>query len=357
MRGVDLSIFRFHYDLTFCALLMNADGTTYHVYGGRDHEDAEKHLSLETLAMALESGLKIHSARLPRVMPAEPPMRTPRSRTPEALPFIEARLAKRKNECIHCHTVTDALHERRRTEGTFTEDDLWEYPEPQTIGLVMDPDAPCFVQEVRAGSPAARAGVRAGDLLAVIQDIPRPGPDVMRKPGTLALGVRVLRTFGDLVHALDLLPAAGGTFRLVLARSGADPKLELDLELEPGWRKQTPAEFAWRPALWRLRPQPGFGGPELDAEQKKARGLEEDAFAFRIQYLVTWGERAHVGRSARKAGLRKNDVVLSVGGKSDFESTAHFHAWFRFTRKAGETLKVEVLRGKKKLTLDLPVVP
>ena len=33
MAGVDLALYRFDYDLTFAALLMNADGTIYHTYG------------------------------------------------------------------------------------------------------------------------------------------------------------------------------------------------------------------------------------------------------------------------------------------------------------------------------------
>jgi len=355
MRGVDLSIFRFHYDLTFCALLMNADGATYHVYGGRDHEDAERHLSLETLQEALLAGLRRHRSRLAQGFPSPTPTEAKEGDLAESLPFIKARMAKRPNDCIHCHTVTDALHEQRRARGTFTQEDLWQYPEPQKVGLVMDPEAPHTVQAVLEDSPAAQAGIQADERLVTLQISGVSPPPSTRMPSMSELGIHPLETFGDITHALEAIPRKGGTFKLMV--HGDDGPRSVQLVLAPGWRKQTPAEFAWRPALWRLRPQPGFGGPELDAEQKKAHGLEEDAFAFRIQYLVTWGERAHVGRSARKAGLRKNDVVLSVGGKSDFESTAHFHAWFRFTREEGETLKVEVLRGKKKLTLDLPVVP
>ena len=44
MAGVDLSMFRFDFDLTFAVLLMNADGTIYHTFAGRDWTHADSHL-------------------------------------------------------------------------------------------------------------------------------------------------------------------------------------------------------------------------------------------------------------------------------------------------------------------------
>jgi hypothetical protein len=108
--------------------------------------------------------------------------------------------------------------------------------------------------------------------------------------------------------------------------------------------------------MWRLDPRPGFGGPKLSPEEKEKRGIDAGVSAFRIQYIVTWGDHSRTGRNAHKAGLRKNDVVLSVGGKSDFRSPQHFHAWFRLTREVGEKVPIEVLRKGEKLTIELPVI-
>lgn len=83
----------------------------------------------------------------------------------------------------------------------------------------------------------------------------------------------------------------------------------LTLELEPGWRTGSPLSFPWRPLKWALDPVPGFGGAVLSDEERKAGGLEEELFAFRIDYFVTWGPRQHAGRAAAAAGLREGDLV------------------------------------------------
>jgi len=88
----------------------------------------------------------------------------------------------------------------------------------------------------------------------------------------------------------------------------------------------------------------------------KASGLPEDGFAFRIGYLVTWGDNARTGHNARSAGLRKGDIIVSVGGKDDFESVAHFHTWFRFTQEIGTKIPVVRIRKGKRTTITLPVI-
>ena len=55
--------------------------------------------------------------------------------------------------------------------------------------------------------------------------------------------------------------------------------------------------------------------------------------------------------------IRKGDVIVSVGGKDDFESVDHFHAWFRLTQKPGTEVEIVRLRGGKKAKLRMKVVP
>ncbi len=68
MAGVDLETYRFDYDLTFTALLMNADGTIYHTYGGRTWEDAQSHLSERAFADVLTRTLAEHAAYEDRIL-------------------------------------------------------------------------------------------------------------------------------------------------------------------------------------------------------------------------------------------------------------------------------------------------
>ena len=67
-------------------------------------------------------------------------------------------------------------------------------------------------------------------------------------------------------------------------------------------------------------------------------------------------DRAGARRNAAKAGIRNGDVVLSVDGKDDFRDQMHFHAWFRLTKKAGETAEVLISRKGKRQVVKLPVV-
>jgi hypothetical protein len=104
-------------------------------------------------------------------------------------------------------------------------------------------------------------------------------------------------------------------------------------------------------------PGPGFGGPALGAEQKRARGLDPGAFALRVEYLVTWGdaEERRYGEAAVRAGVQKGDVVLGADGKRDFASPDHFQAWWRLEVKPGQRVRLEVLRGEERRTVELPV--
>ena len=116
--------------------------------------------------------------------------------------------------------------------------------------------------------------------------------------------------------------------------------------------KRTSArEYAWRPFKWGLSPAPGFGGPALGTGAKKRLGIDPDAHAFTVQYLVTWGPKAHRGRAAAKAGLRKNDIVVAFDGKDDFESGEHWHAWVRLNKQPGDEVEIELLRKGKRMTL------
>src|SRR5262245_28361417 len=103
MRHVDLERYRFDCDLTFAALLMNADGTVYHRYGGRDWKDAESALSIPSLLAVLRGTLEEHAAYAKS--PAPPALPPPR--TLEKSESFARRDAEKRVDCVHCHTVGD----------------------------------------------------------------------------------------------------------------------------------------------------------------------------------------------------------------------------------------------------------
>lgn len=328
MRGVDLARTSFDFDLTFAAVLMHPDGHVYHRYGGRDERGADAWLSLASLERTLESALVEHEAYCASPAP-------PRAEDPVVIEELPSFRKRDKGECIHCHSVFPAFYEESRDAGEWSEDDRWVHPPPGRIGLDLDRDDQSLVVAVAAGSFAERAGIAVGDRL-------------------LRSSEQRLATTSDLSQVLHDFPAGGGTLRLETERAG-EPRLA-SLVLPAEWKRGTPLEFSWRPFKWGFAPAPGFGGPPLTAEEKSALGLEPEVFAFRVGYLVTWGENQRYGKEAARAGLRDGDVVLSAAGERGFRSVDHFHAWWRLTRTVGETVPIEVLRDGARRRLELEVL-
>ena len=327
MRGIDLARYRFDFDLTFAVILMHPDGHIYHRYGGRDARAADMWLSRDSFGALLETTIEEHDAYAEALSPqaAVEPLR---------LEEVPAFAAHDQGKCIHCHSVLESLYRQRKTDGVLRDEDLWVFPSPARIGIDLDRDDQRSVTRVDADSPAARAGLRIGDRL-------------------LRIGTTPVASASDVMHALDQVPALGSELFVRLQRG--TEALELSLELAPGWRTGTPQSFAWRPLKWALDPVPGFGGPVLDEAARSAIGLGDEAFAFRIDYFVTWGPRAFAGKAAQRAGLREGDVVYRVGEERAFESIDHLHAWWRLTRKSGEEVAIRFVRDGERREVTLTV--
>src|SRR5262245_46218481 len=103
MRGVDLDLFDFDFDLTWMAFFLDADGRVLGRYGGRDADGPDGRSSLAGLRYALERALALHKSGK-----APPPARAARPRTVEDLPA-----ARRLSAwgCVHCHQVYDLRRE------------------------------------------------------------------------------------------------------------------------------------------------------------------------------------------------------------------------------------------------------
>jgi len=329
LRGIDLERYSFDFDLTFAALLMHPDGHVYHRYGGRDERGAETWLSLESLERVLTVTLDEHA----RQRPAPRQTAAKAALTLEQVPSFARR---DRGECIHCHSAFPAFYEEARAAEAWSEDQRWVYPPPGRVGLDLERDDQRLVVAVRPGSPAARAGLQPGDRL-------------------VRAGAQELVTSADLMHVLHIFKPEGGPLALVIARDGREH--ELVLELGAGWKRGTALEFSWRPFKWGFTPEPGFGGEALKPAEKVALGLAREAFAFRVTYLVTWGENARYGEAAKQAGVREGDVFLAVNGKRDFAGVDHFHAWWRLELTPGTPIALEFLRAGERHTLELECLP
>lgn len=334
MSKVDLDVFAFDYDLTFAALLLRADGTVYHRFGSRDQREPTLWNSMPGLAALLRETLIEHRAAAPAAT-ANTAAAVPRYIVD--LPPLRNKLQEQPAACVHCHTVHDTLHAHALAAHALAVDAQFVYPSPARIGIDLDPGAQSCVLAVEPESPAARAGLRAGDRL-------------------LRLGVQPsVRTLGDVQWALHRADAGDTEVALSWRRGTAEHTGKL--VLAAGWKRATPDEYAWRPYKWNLSPDPGFGGGLLTAERKRQIGLADAAFALRIDYLIDWGDKAHRGRAARAAGLRVGDVVLAFAGEQNFASPDAFQAWVRLRCKVGDEVEVVVWRDRKRVVLHLRLPP
>ncbi|MCA8922785.1 MAG: hypothetical protein KDD82_13305, partial [Planctomycetes bacterium] len=143
---------------------MNADGTVYHRYGSRTSDSASDLLRMSALVGVLEAGLRAHAEHEPAPAPRGKP------RTLDDYPVWREKLAAVKQQgrsidCYHCHFVFETERRQAVADGTWERARIWRWPPPEQVGLELDPARPQRVTGVRPGSPAAAAGVEAGDRL------------------------------------------------------------------------------------------------------------------------------------------------------------------------------------------------
>ncbi len=333
LRDIDIANLRFDFDLTLSVLLMHADGTIYHRYGGRGSQGAEQYLDIATLAALLRDTLGEHHAydRAPAPPETVEPLRA------IDLPVLQRKIrGGQRIDCVHCHTVHDAEARGAMLQETWEREDAFVFPDPARLGITLDPRHQSTVLEVIESSPAARTGIQPGDEL-------------------LALGEQQsVRTFSDVQWALHRAPFAANRLSVRFRRDGVVH--DAAIVLAEGWKRCPPRDYAWRPLKWNLSPAPGFGGSVLSREQRQQLGLGDAPFAMRVTYLVDWGEQKARGQAARAAGLRKGDVVVGFAGKRDFESFDHLHAYCALTLTAGAETEIAVWRDGRERTLryDLP---
>ena len=161
MRGVNLNVFEFDYDLTWMGFFLNADEKVYSRYGGREPASPDTYLTLAGLKHAMRAALAAHRR--------EPPAKQPGP--PKAVRTVEQYAAAgrmKPDACIHCHQVYDFRREELQREKQWRLDEVWVHPLPDNLGLRLDPDRPNRVLAVKPESPAGRSGLRANDTLESI---------------------------------------------------------------------------------------------------------------------------------------------------------------------------------------------
>jgi membrane-associated protease RseP (regulator of RpoE activity) len=313
MRGVDLTTFDFDYDLTWAAFFMNANEYVYGRYGGRDEGPADKGLSIEGLAYAMQSALSSH-AREPN---ARPKRKEKDVRSVER--FAAARRLK-KNQCIHCHQVYDFRREQLTLADKWSKDEVWVYPPPKNLGFALALKQGDRIESVSPDSPAAKAGLRADDILS-------------------RLGETNVASYADAQYALHRAPKSGA---LKASWTRGDRSMTATISLKNGWRE---SDITWRGSMWGLEPQAYVYGRDLTVAQKRELDLSPKRLAF--------SQGNFVPRESRQAGVRARDVIVGIDGKELEMKMLEFNAYVRLNYKVGDRITLNVFRNGKSLKIPM----
>jgi hypothetical protein len=313
MRGVNLKVFEFDYDVTWMGFFLTAEERVLGRFGGRDEHAPSKYLSVPALRYAMTAALR----RFREEANEKPTIPTGKPSRPEDFEAARQRPAR---SCIHCHHVNEFRRADLRQRGNWSVADLYQYPVPENLGFSVALEQGNRVRKVMPGSSADKAGLRPGDVLQTFGGVP-------------------VASFADLQHALHRVPRTGD---LSAVWTRGEKTASGSLLLTEGWRK---TDLSWRWSLKSLQPAPGLRGEDLTAEEKKALGLDPQRLAFR--------QGNFLGPEAQRAGVRQNDVILGYDDRELKMSARQFDVYVRLNCRPGQQIILNVLRDGRRLNLPM----
>lgn len=339
-NGLDLDLFQYDTDQSFAVFMLNADGTIYGRFGTRSHRtEWLGDVSLPGLAKALQGALDLHASYpANRAALAGKRGEPLEFGSPEKYPSLKGKYADRLDyqgevakSCIHCHQIGEARRDFYwAADKQIPEPLFFPYPHPKTVGLIMDPEEMATIKSVDPGSPAAKAGLRGGDSIEAFDGQP-------------------LLSIADIQWVLDRIDPKGGKVMMRVRRG--DTPMTLTFLLEEGWRRN--GDLSWRTSTWAYR-RVVTGGlvlGELGDEQRKEKAIDDDSMALIVKHVGQWGAHA----AGKLAGFRKGDVLISYDGREDLHSEATLIQHAITHHRPGAKVKVTVLRGSSRKSMQLPI--
>ena len=95
----------------------------------------------------------------------------------------------------------------------------------------------------------------------------------------------------------------------------------------------------------------GLSLEDLSDDARQQRGLAKDELALLIKGVGQYGKHA----AGKNAGFQKDDVMVKVEGLSGRLTESEFIGRLLQKHRAGEKIKVTVLRGPQRVELSLPM--
>lgn len=338
-NAIDLSLFQFDYDLSFSTLFFNGDGTVYGRYGSWRHQKDAQDKTTAGYRRALEGALAIHQGYPANktALAGKQGQPTP-FKTPVEIPSLAEKYqrdldwsGKVVGSCVHCHMVGDAFRGSFREQGQPVPDE-WIYPQPapESIGVTLVADQVAHVESVAAVSPAALAGIAAGDDVIAIDGQP-------------------LISIADFSWALHRAadPAELG----VTLRKADGKEMIVRVQLPAGWRRKV--DISKRVGTWGMRGMAcgGLFMEDLADADRATRNLDNKQLALWVKGVGQYGKHG----AAKKAGFQKEDVIIAIDGHTERMTESELIGYLLRSRKAGEVVPVTVRRGAQEVTLKLPM--
>jgi hypothetical protein len=331
MKGVDLSLFQFDYDLNWAGMFINADGVVYARYGTQSAEGSDAYNSIDGLMNTMNRVLELHAAypknlaelkdKRGTAKPVSSALELPGLRNPEKF----AKQTERSN-CIHCHNIHDAEHQHALDTGAYSVSMLWKYPLPDNIGLKIDRKSGVRIEQVVAGSAAESAKLR-------------PNEDIVRMNG------QRIASIADIQWVLHNLPNTDLQVDVETSATGKH-----SVPLKAGW-KQT--DFSWRGSMWNAPPRLEVWLPPVSAEQREKLAIPDETMALEVRWINREGK---AGRQAFSDGLREKDVVVAAAGKSTRMDTRQLQQHIKLNYKVGDVLPLTVIRDGRREELKIRLV-
>lgn len=305
-------------DLSWWGYFLSPDRRIYGIFGGRDEVSDATRISVEALANTMRRVLAhhYHPDREKWALDGPTPAERKGAKWPFDLPgwkSYQKTYMPPKQGCLHCHQIQDILRQDPLDRGAFDKrKDLDMWPLPENVGIRVDRDHGLRVTDVEAGSPAAGAGIRKGDVLG-------------------AAGGRRLFSQADFRGVLHRGPKGAGSIDVVWLRDGKVK--EGTLKVKEGWRATV---MDWRmtvsqgnvgagPAFFPIR------GPKVDGRETAKPFI---------------GKKR--GGPAWDAGVRPHHVIVAVDGEPVNRYGRAFLVWFRLNHEAGDKVTLTVLDNGKR---------
>lgn len=323
MNRVNLRRFQFDYDTTWNAFFLDAKLNVYARYGGRDDGEAEARMSKASLLQTMREVLAVHAAQKKLAPPKRQRNWQPVERgtyTPLDIPLLK----KSHQGCVHCHQVREYQYLQWAHDGTFSRKRIYDWPLPENVGIVFDRRHGHRVQKTVANSPAAKAGVKAGDVVTRVNGVP-------------------VHSEYDVRWALGRADDAK-SLRMILKRTdarGTSRDVTVSFRLPAGWRA---TEIGWRKSMRSLPLPFGMRGYSLTRSQRKELRLPEDRMAIRIVSVRDKGLAADLG-------LRKKDTVVALGKLTAKRTLEELKSDLVRRHRAGDVVRLTVLRNGKRMVL------